>query len=438
MRTKYKYIGFKFIEEDEKLEQFFEKQAKKGWMLDKIGISFLKFKKTEEKNLKFFIDCNRPTDDYIYSLEQYGYHFVDNFKMFNVFYSENLYIEPIQSDPVVKAIAHKELCKPWSIILFFILGLLIYGISDLFDLSTLYFRTFDHIILHFHNFLIYLLLKLLAVDLILNAIIILILRMKYNREIKGFHFPAIITQCLMYVNYFIEGFSFVYCIVFLIIFSINDISLFISFILFSVIYTIFNHYINKEIIKIEAKSKRIGFTILAILLFIGTHHIISDSFIQEDVGSKTSTAYQSDVYNYAQHTRGLLYTINTRYGTSDKKNEFDQYIQTYRETIYQCRNETIAKSIFRALVRDSDNERRMPSDEEIDRIAQEKGSFSSIDDVPFYSYQKSLKNLKQYSFKNTDICCGYDNNYIAIRDNIVYDLVVKENTDIQKLIDFYK
>ena len=81
MKTKYMYIGFKFLEEDEKLEHLFEKQAKKGWMLEKIGMSFFKLKKTKPQQLKFFIDCHRPTDDYIYTLEQYGYHYIDNYKI---------------------------------------------------------------------------------------------------------------------------------------------------------------------------------------------------------------------------------------------------------------------------------------------------------------------------------------------------------------------
>lgn len=438
MKYKYKYIGAKFIEENERLERLFENQAKKGWMLEKTGILFFKFKKTNPQQLKFFIDYNRPIDDYIYSMEQCGYHYIDNYKILNIFYSYDLNIEPIQSDPIVKAMSRKELCKPWSIILFFILGLMIYGLSDLFDLSKIFFRTIDHIILNFKSFLAYLLFKLLAISLIFNSITMLVFRIKCNRIIKGLYTPAIITQSIIYIHYFMDGFSLLYCIVILIIFSIGDVTILISCILFLAICILLNHYINKEIIKIESKLKRALFSIIAIILFIGTHSIISDTFSSKIISDENSTAYQSDIYNYSDTQHELFYVSSIHYGTSNDKDEFDEYIQTYRETIYQCKNKAIAKSIFRALIRDTDYYSRIPSDEEIDRITDEKGSFSSYEDVPYYSYQKSIQNLKQHHYKNVDICYSYKNNYIAIKNNIVYDLSVKEGTDIEKLIDFYK
>lgn len=438
MNIKYKYIDYQFLEEDEKVEQFLENQARKGWMLNKIGTSFFKFKKIEPKELRFFIDYQRASDDYIYHLEQCGYHYIDNYRILNILYSEDLHIEPIQSDPVVKAISHKELYKPWSIILLFILGLFIFNIVDVFNLSAIFFRTIDHIILYFNNYLFYLLVKLFGLYLIFESIIMLIWRIKYNREIKGLTTPKCLTQFFIYFHKVFSIILTLLTTLLIILDSINDPAIILSIISILIIMEIYSHYIHKEIVKIESKPKRVMFSILAFILFVGCYQLISDFFSNQLISSQNSTAYQSDVYNFSQTTTTLFYVEDYKYGTLDKKNEFDEYIQTYSETVYNCRNEWIAKSIFRCLVRDASYQKRMPSDEEIEKITNEKGSFNSYEDVPFYSYQKSLNDLTHYEIKNTDICCGYDHHFIAIKDHVVYDFLLKDNTDIQKLVQFYR
>lgn len=438
MKIKYVYIGFKFFEESDKLEHFFEQQTREGWMLEKIGMFFFKLKKIPPKEIKFFIDCQRPTDDYIETLKQYGYHYIDNYKEITIFYSEQLDIDPIQSDPVVKAISYKELYKPSAIIMFYLLGLFFFGIVDVFHLSTIFFRSIDHIILNFNAFTIYLLFKLIALSMILEASTQLVLRIKYNREIKGLSTPKWFINILCCLYNVLTVFMVLLFLFILICHSINDFSIIFSVILFFIVFMICHHYINKELIKIESKLKRILFSTLLFMFILGSYHLISDYFSKEVVSTPHSLAYESDTYNFSDSTYTLFYNVNSYYGNSDEKDEFDEYVQTYRETIYQCRNQTIAQSIFRALVRDADCQRRTPDDDEIERITEEKGSFDSIRDVPFYSYQTSLKNLKHYYYKNVDICCGYDCYYLMIKDNIVYDLQIKDHVDIQKLIDFYQ
>lgn len=438
MKVKYKYIGYKFLIAKNKLEQLFEKQAKQGWMLEEIGMSFFKFKKTQPQQLKFFIDCNRPTDDYILSLEECGYHYIDNYQLFNVFYSEDMQIEPIQSDPVVKAISRKDTCKPWQIIFSLLGGLFIYHIVDIFGLSYVFFQIFDHIILHFRGFLVYLLLKIGGAFFVFNAMTLLVLRIKYNRDIKNLPTPKIITTIFFVLHYLFAAVIILLAIFTSFVYSINDPSFILTMLLFLITFMIFNHYVNKQIIKVESKTKRFILTVAALVLFVSSYEMFSQYILKPVVSTPSSQAYEKDTHNFSHTTRTLLYTIIANYGTSNQKNEFDEYNQTYRETIYICQNETIAKCIFRALVKDADQQRRVPSDEEIDRIVEEKGEFSTLEDVPFYDYQTSLDHLTSYQFHNIDICCGYDNNYVAIKDHIVYDLTVKDGTDIQKLINFYQ
>ncbi|MBS7123784.1 MAG: hypothetical protein KH086_05340, partial [Coprobacillus sp.] len=63
------------------------------------------------------------------------------------------------------------------------------------------------------------------------------------------------------------------------------------------------------------------------------------------------------------------------------------------EGYYQCANTFISKNIFKELVVEREREERMPSDEEINKITDEKGSWSS-DEVKYDTYQNVLKKYK--------------------------------------------
>ena len=46
------------------------------------------------------------------------------------------------------------------------------------------------------------------------------------------------------------------------------------------------------------------------------------------------------------------------------------------------------------MVISADHDHRIPSIQEIDAITEEKGSFDSLKDVPYYNYEKSVSNFK--------------------------------------------
>ena len=89
------------------------------------------------------------------------------------------------------------------------------------------------------------------------------------------------------------------------------------------------------------------------------------------------------------------------------------------------------------MVINADHDHRIPSIQEIDAITEEKGSFDSLKDVPYYNYEKSVSNLNAYHDDIYDLCYGYDNHYIILKDSIVFDLQLKDNTNLKKLITYY-
>lgn len=177
-------------------------------------------------------------------------------------------------------------------------------------------------------------------------------------------------------------------------------------------------------------------TITICFLFFTIYYTIS-STLQHNNSTFQSNGYQNAVNNYENISQTLLYNHETYYGNNNEKNEFDEYVVTYHEDVYYCINQDIAKCIFTALVISADHDHRIPSIQEIDAITEEKGSFDSLKDVPYYNYEKSVSNLNAYHDDIYDLCYGYDNHYIILKDSIVFDLQLKDNTNLKKLITYY-
>lgn len=96
------------------MEEYFEKMAGQGWMLEKIGAWTVRFKKTNPQNLKFTVDLfpymtafdsphNRHVKDYQELCEQSGWHFVTSANKFQIFYANaDEKPIPIQTDSSVE------------------------------------------------------------------------------------------------------------------------------------------------------------------------------------------------------------------------------------------------------------------------------------------------------------------------------------------------
>lgn len=433
MKTKYKFINLSTID-DKIMTNYLQQQAAKGWMLHKIGLFFLKFRKEKPQYIKYFIDYRRPIPSYIHTLEQRGYHFIDNYQIINIFYSRDIDKEPIEKDTVI-ATQKKNLYHPSIMIILVLSGFILFYLCDVLGLSIYLYISKNHILLYFNQGITYLMFKFISVFLICQGFFYWLLRFKCYRESHNQKIADGLFHFISTVSHLFDVITFIIVIIFIVIHSLNQPFLILSFIIFFSLFYTFSYYINKKIIKIENKTKRILLTIATLLIFIITYQI---PFILPHHDHTTQlNNYQNATNNYKDISRTLIYRHETYYGNDNEKNEFDEYINTYREDIYYCLNQDIAKSIFAALTINMDHERRIPNVQEIDSITEAKGSFDSLKDVPFYNYEKSAMNLTNYHDHTYDLCYGYDNRYIVLKENIVFDLQLKDNTSLSQLVTYY-
>lgn len=436
MNIKYKLISINTIS-DQDLTDYLQKQAKKGWMLEKIGSAFFKFRKTESQDLKFFIDYERPVPSYLQALEQRGYHFIDHFRIINIFYSDDMSIVPIEKDPAMLAARKKRLYHPGIIIALIIAGLVLYFMYDIFSLSTYLFISKHHMILYFNELITYFILKFISVFFIWQGLFLWLLRFKCSRESHHKQFPHRLFVITTVISRLFDMITLLIGIIFIIIFSIKQPFLLLSFACLLILCFGLSYCVNKRIIKIENKTKRMALTVIVFLFFIIIYQVVPSVFHDDEQNLPRSNGYQSAANNYESQSRTLLYNHETYYGNDHEKDQFDNYLETYREDIYSCINQDVAQNVFAALIINADHDRRVPDMPEIDAITEEKGSFDSLKDVPFYNYKKSASHLTAYHDQLYDLCYGYDDHYIIIKNNTVFSLQLKDDTNLHQLITYY-
>lgn len=131
-----KTVLFRFMPyECTALEEFLEKEASKGWIITEIKGSFIKFKRTEPKTLKFTVDLlediklfdnknNEVILDYREYCEEAGWKYVCGRDKVQIFYTEDLDgIIPIHTDEKEK---FNQIVKvsTWNVISFAIISIL--------------------------------------------------------------------------------------------------------------------------------------------------------------------------------------------------------------------------------------------------------------------------------------------------------------------------
>jgi hypothetical protein len=113
MKTKRVFWGF--LSTDYKaMEKYLEEMAKKGWMLEKLGVLTAKFRRIEPKNLKFYIDVfedksflfrenSMESEEYRKLCEESGWTFITSKYYLQFFYAEEgQEPTPIQTDEALE------------------------------------------------------------------------------------------------------------------------------------------------------------------------------------------------------------------------------------------------------------------------------------------------------------------------------------------------
>ena len=82
-----------------------------------------------------------------------------------------------------------------------------------------------------------------------------------------------------------------------------------------------------------------------------------------------------------------------------------------KEMYITCLNDFIAKEIMKANIMDYERETRMPTQEDIDKIIEETGEWSS-DDIKYLSYDDAFQTYQRYTTPLVDEC--YYNGFVVI------------------------
>ncbi len=100
------------IDELELLEEYLERQASQGWILERVGLNGFTFKKSEPKNLRYCVDIPSArrkrggTNEYLQSYyemcEEAGWTLVGTDTTIHVFVTDDLAVPPIHTDPNVR------------------------------------------------------------------------------------------------------------------------------------------------------------------------------------------------------------------------------------------------------------------------------------------------------------------------------------------------
>lgn len=141
-----KRIPFVFTLLDYKaMEEYFELQASKGWMLEKINSFTMEFTRTEPKDIKFSVDVfpyinifdsykSRTILDYRDLCEQSGWTFITSSNKLQVFYTEDKGLSiPLQTDTAEEErIIKKAFLSPEVLMMFILFPILFLSLGGLF------------------------------------------------------------------------------------------------------------------------------------------------------------------------------------------------------------------------------------------------------------------------------------------------------------------
>ena len=119
MKVKYRLLNDLLLYEDECIT-YLEKMAQDGWYLVKVGTTFFKFERRSPRKVKYQMDYNLLTPDYLEMITLEGYRFVDNYREISFFYNEDINAANLHTDEAARLMALGNIYK--SIHVFLIIG----------------------------------------------------------------------------------------------------------------------------------------------------------------------------------------------------------------------------------------------------------------------------------------------------------------------------
>jgi len=149
VKNKYKWElnRFGFISDIKASETYYARMAEKGWMVDKIGVLFYRYKAVEPCQKRFYVDIlpqttvfdhpeNEDAQNYRSICEDSGWEFAASYMQVNVFCADadNPAPVPIHTDNKIQAQTYLKFCRKYELLPFMVLNLVLVWILLTFPL----------------------------------------------------------------------------------------------------------------------------------------------------------------------------------------------------------------------------------------------------------------------------------------------------------------
>ena len=394
MKYKYTFLRNRLFY-DEILIPYLDKMSRKGWNLVSIN-SFFKFEKSTQI-YKYQVDYNPLTDDYLETLDYLGYEHVCCMQDMHIYRNLNLDVEDLSSDEDILCETKLKMFKPWAIAMCILAAMIFYGFTSFF--SWIYRFSWGSIFLH------------------LDVLIIYLKRRALKKRTYSY-------QKFKYLDGFVHIFIDILAaliIVMLFVLKMHRLSTVLSFLGYFILITLFATIINTKIPLIKNPIKKKIAVIVSVALFVGVYYFYNEiDFSKLDKQEVTITLPKNRSVD--ENNSNLLVDTTTFTQKIGEDKDDGEDIYSF-EGYYQCLNTFVSKNIFKELVLERERQTRMPSDEEIDRITEEKGSWSS-DEIGYNTYQFVLKKYQQGKSKYFDQVVKIGQYQLGIKGKkvlVVYD-----------------
>lgn len=429
--AKYKFINDLLLDE-EKCINYLQEMALKGWKLARIGSTFFKFKSIVPCELKYQIDYNKMSDDYLKVMEMEGYELIDNYREIKIFCNRNVFANDLHTDPKTRLLALKKLYRTSSILLLIFCAFVLNAISNPLGMYELLVRKTVGSYFIYLNFVLYhYLMKFVALGVFMEALIQLLIKLNLNRQLYD---KKDLNNLIKYVLMFYKGF-----ILFVLVFAgllIVNIGMskpivLLAMIISLIIFSIYIYYVNKKAYQETNPVKRKLKMIMAVIVFFGVS-LAFDQIKFNDKPTLAKSKFQNERYVQVEENNGLLVDLVSIYGTTSKEDGETTFVELF----YTCFNDYVANEIFEEWICQNEQVTRIPSDEEIDKIVEKTGHWSTSD-VEYLSYNQAVK--KYTKIESNDIDLGYylGNTYVMVKDNQVLRVIVKDEVNINEMIKYY-
>lgn len=412
MKYKYTFLRTRLYY-DEILVPYLEKMSKKGWNLVSMN-TFFKFEKTPQ-TYKYQVDYNPLTDEYLETLHYLGYEHVCCVQDMHIYRNLDLNAEDLSSDEDILCETKLKLFKPWMIIFCLFSAIFFYGVTKF--LSWLYRYTLGSLLLNLDMYFISLLLYACSFLCVLGALSIFIKRSALKKRTYSY-------QKLKYLDGIVQLVTIILAVFTILIFFVlkmNRLSTLLKIGGYLIITMTYVKIVNTRIPLIKDTAKKKIIIIMTVVIYVGIFNLYGEiDFSNLDKQEVTITLPKNKKIDVKDSN--LLVDITTFNQKIGYDQEVDEPVYSY-EGYYQCANTFISKNIFKELVVEHEREERMPSGEEINKITDEKGSWSS-DEVKYDTYQNVLKEYKSKQSKYFDTVIEIGQYKLGIKEKnilVVYD-----------------